>query len=263
MSSTGTAPLPSPPTLGATGLRSWNLALRRALKAVPNLSGAMLEVGCGNGRFIRTIGRARPGLDRHGLDISPIRIQWAQREDSQGHYLLGSAAHLPYAGDAFDVVLLMDVLEHLPDPGRGLGEAQRVLRPGGTLHALVPCEGQPGTLHGLLWKLHLGANLKQRQEGHLQRLTHGQLAVLFARSGFQVLDTTYSMHSLGQIRDLLSYVQREPWAPRWLFANPLYRVFHTVLWLLAYVESTLFGRMPYLAVAIHITAHKPVTEGPP
>ena len=259
-----TSILSTPPifSLGAAHLRSWNLALRRALKAVPNLSGAILELGCGNGRFIRTIGKTRPGLVRHGLDISPLRIRWAQREDPQGNYLLGSATHLPYASDAIDVVLLMDVLEHLPNPRQGLKEARRVLRPDGTLHALVPCEGQPGTLHWLLGKLGLGADLKRRHEGHVQRFTHGQIVALCTQTDLHIFDISYSMHPLGQIRDLLSYVQREPGAPGWLFASPFYRLLDTSLWLLAYGESVLFGRLPFLAVAMHITARKPVAESP-
>jgi SAM-dependent methyltransferase len=51
-------------------------------------------------------------------------VRWAQ----------GRGEDLPYAGAAFDVVLCIGVLHHVPDPLRVLREIVRVLRPGGLLY---------------------------------------------------------------------------------------------------------------------------------
>jgi len=47
-------------------------------------------------------------------------------------------ASIPVEDARFDHVLLTQVLEHLPDPGRVLAELQRVLKPGGTLWLTAP-----------------------------------------------------------------------------------------------------------------------------
>ena len=48
-------------------------------------------------------------------------------------YVVGDAAALPFATGTFDFVLMIEVLQHLPDPARALAEARRVLAPGGVL----------------------------------------------------------------------------------------------------------------------------------
>ena len=164
---------------------------------------------------------------------------------------------LPYRDASFDSVLVFDVLEHLPDPRAGIRELWRVLAPGGLLHALVPCEGQPLTLHWLMWKTDIGADLKERRAGHVQRFTHRSLQRLLEQDGFRTRRMSYSMHPIGQIKDILMHYQEGPESPGWLQRNLLYRGISLALWALSYVESTLLQRVSLSAVALHVTAEKP------
>lgn len=242
---------------GNEGLARWNTALRRAQQEVTGRHGKVLEVGCGAGRFMRSLRGRNPGASFFGCDLDPKSLAAGLSQGDRCHYAAADVHSLPYADSQFATVLIFDVLEHLREPRRALQEINRVMEPGGLLHALVPCEGQPGSLHWLLWLAHCGADLKKRHSGHIQRFTRRGAARLLAGAGFRIEHMTYSMHPLGQARDILSYVQKEDWFRRRRLDNPLFRGLMRVLWGAAYVESNVFLKnVPVGSVVLHVTARK-------
>ncbi|MBI2303193.1 MAG: class I SAM-dependent methyltransferase [Chloroflexi bacterium] len=248
MEKSGGTDIAHPEPLGA-----WNHALRRALKAVKGRR--VLEVGCGEGRFIRAICRRLPQIEGYGCDIDPRVVTRATAFPGGVAYLTAEAAHLPYATSSFDAVLIFDVLEHLWEPEEALREVSRVLKPGGILHALVPCEGQPLTLHWLMARLRWAADLKERHGGHVQRFRHRDVLALLHQSGFHVNTISYSMHPLGQVKDILTYLAREGWAQGALLSL-LLRGAILSLWGASYLESFLLGCLSLSGVAMHVTAEK-------
>ena len=240
----------------AKAIRTRNLALRRAIRALEHHSGRVLEVGAGTGRFLRTLREYRPDLDAYACDFVKDGLSTAHELDPSIHLAQADFTALPYRDETFDIVLVFDVLEHLNDPEQGLRELHRVLAPGGLIHALVPCEGQPATLHWAMWKLNMNSDLKKRHVGHVQRFTHGSLDRMLTEHGFHVESISYSMHPIGQVRDVMMYLEDEPGFPGWVKKNPLFGLVRAGLWGGAYVESTLLGRVPLSAVALHVTATK-------
>ncbi|MCS6802587.1 MAG: methyltransferase domain-containing protein [Chloroflexota bacterium] len=233
-----------------------NTALGHALEAIGPRGGRLLEVGCGAGRFIRTIASLRPDLEPHGSDLGPKSIRLASRYRDGVAYTLASATALPYRDESFDTVILFDVLEHIPGAGpeEALSEIHRVLKPAGVFHALVPCEGQPGTLFWILWKLHFGGDLKVRHGDHVQRFDRQEVIGMVERHGFHVTELRFSMHPIGQVKDILTYVAREPWFRRLRLGGLPFQALMAALWAAGVVEARVLSRVERGAAVVHLTA---------
>src|SRR5262249_44857380 len=97
-------------------------------------NGRLLDVGCGTGGVLRALARGRTVV---GVDQAALALGY-RRERGLGAGVQGSALALPFDAGAFDVCVLMDVLEHVDGEQVLLGEVRRVLRPGGTAVVSVP-----------------------------------------------------------------------------------------------------------------------------
>jgi SAM-dependent methyltransferase len=65
------------------------------------------------------------------------------RQATRADVAVADAGGLPFADASFDVILIRDLLHHLPDRSRALLEARRVLRPGGRLTLIEPNARSP------------------------------------------------------------------------------------------------------------------------
>jgi SAM-dependent methyltransferase len=88
--------------------------------------GRVVDVGCGNGRFVRRLRAARPDLALLGLDISPGILAGVP-----GPVAVAEAARLPLATGSVSAALAMHMLYHVPDIPRAVGELSRVVAPDG------------------------------------------------------------------------------------------------------------------------------------
>lgn len=95
----------------------------------------VLELATGPGLLARHVAPAAARMV--ATDYSPGMIAQAQKGDCPGNlcFEVADATALPYGDDAFDVVLIANVLHVMPAPERALEEIGRVLRPGGLLIA--------------------------------------------------------------------------------------------------------------------------------
>ena len=107
------------------------MRLARCLEVLARRPGPAAAAGLRRGRHVRAIRRERPALTVHGSDLSLTGVREAVRYRDGAHYTVADALALPYRDAAFDIVVLFDLLEHVPDVGRALDEIARVLRPAG------------------------------------------------------------------------------------------------------------------------------------
>ena len=95
----------------------------------------ILDIGCGGGLLSEPM--ARLGAEVVGADPATRNIPVAQLHAEQSgltiDYRLTTAEELAAAGEQFDVVLNMEVVEHVPDPQSYLTACQTLLKPGGLM----------------------------------------------------------------------------------------------------------------------------------
>lgn len=110
----------------------------------------------------------RPRLPLAGtdfLDLCPVAVKRLREHGARA--VVGTAESLPYADGSFDVVCALDIVEHVTDHTRVLGELVRVLVPGGALLLAVP-------LHPARWTPF------DDLVGHCRRYEPGELLGLLA-----------------------------------------------------------------------------------
>jgi SAM-dependent methyltransferase len=106
---------------------------RRGLPAV----GAVLDLGCGDGRLLRQLWRSAPNLELHGLEMpGPAATRAATVPGVSLH--LGGVESARFPEHAFDLVTLVHVIEHLPTPAALLRRVVSWIRPGGRLFVAYP-----------------------------------------------------------------------------------------------------------------------------
>jgi SAM-dependent methyltransferase len=99
----------------------------------------VLELGCGMG--FDTIPFAQAGATVVAIDVSEKCLGLTQRHlgwyGAEADLRLGNAEDLDFPDESFDIVTARGLLMFTPDPAAVVGEAMRVLRPGGVVQAIL------------------------------------------------------------------------------------------------------------------------------
>lgn len=130
----------------------WNAGMRDVAARLLELAvlpdtGRILDVGCGSGQTLSWFLEHRPGWSGAGVDVS-IHGLAAGRAAGVPGLVAGSGLALPFPNAWADVIVCLDVLQHLPLEGgdrKALSEMRRVLRPGGVLLVRTNAQAIPYT----------------------------------------------------------------------------------------------------------------------
>lgn len=143
-----------------------------------------LDLGCGDGRLTRHVDAARVT----GADTAAVALERAaERLPGSELVRVEPDAPLPFEDCSFDLVVSVEMIEHVRDLQTLLSEARRVLRPGGLLALTTPANGRLTALRALVRGF-------EREfpplSPHIRFLTRRSLTGLLADMGFGVEDLT-------------------------------------------------------------------------
>lgn len=106
-----------------------NYFLSRLASLVDSVnSSKILDVGCGEG-IVANFLTNKPSLKPNqivGIDIEPNRLRIARGINPKVQFFQGSIYNLPFQNNSFDLVLALEVLEHLEFPEKAIGELNRI-----------------------------------------------------------------------------------------------------------------------------------------
>lgn len=128
---------------------------------------SVLEIGCGEGFVLDYLAKRQPEVAYTGADLSRAAVTMGRQITARGiAYTCAHGGQMPFPDRSFDLVLLSEVLEHIPGPEQVLAEAIRLSR--AYLLITVPLEPYFQALSDLLVWLNVGHN-----PGHINHWTAG------------------------------------------------------------------------------------------
>jgi SAM-dependent methyltransferase len=158
----------------------WFVGRRRVLLAVldrylkPGKSNRILDVGCGTGTMLGYLSRYGHA---QGIDADEQAVRFCLERGVRDVQQV-TASILPFEDGTFDLVTILDVLEHIDDDAGTLRELHRVLRPGGLLLVSVPA-------YRFLW------GPQDEISNHKRRYVAGTLRGRLVEAGFRVRSLSY------------------------------------------------------------------------
>jgi SAM-dependent methyltransferase len=198
--------------------------------------GRVLDVGCGAGNMahhLRHYGTV-VGVDNN---VRPLAIASSRGLEARE----GTADALPFGDAEFDLVAMLDTVEHVPAEAQAFEECRRVLKPGGRLLITGPA-------FMFLWSRNDDINLHQR------RYSAGELKGKLQQHGFKVLRISYNNFFIFPLAAALIVLRRgrkEPELASPHFDGDAYQVemepaspaVNTLLSLVGRLETALLRRM--------------------
>jgi phosphatidylethanolamine/phosphatidyl-N-methylethanolamine N-methyltransferase len=162
-------------TLAGSFLQKSHFLLEQSLPKLEGLK-TVLEVGAGSGHHFPHVRRSfeKYIMTDGSAEMLGIAMEKYSQEVSSGLLAIEQqdATCLSYSDDSADRLIATHVLEHLPNPVDVLKEWNRVVRPGGIISIILPCDP------GLLWRLgrHFGPRRNAKKLGlaydYLQAAEH-------------------------------------------------------------------------------------------
>jgi 2-polyprenyl-3-methyl-5-hydroxy-6-metoxy-1,4-benzoquinol methylase len=148
--------------------------------------GKLLDVGAWSGTLISEL---RGDFTVHGVEINPHAAAYARQQGFDVR--TGAFGQVDLSDLApFDVITFVDVLEHIPQPGRIIEQARELLRPGGLIVIKVPHFDAQAVKQTALGRLGLSKEGVAQNYSHINHFSPSSLRSALQGRGFDVLDVS-------------------------------------------------------------------------
>jgi SAM-dependent methyltransferase len=130
----------------------WSRQLARRFVQFAGLAGVtrVIDVGCGTGALAAAIAEVAPAAEIVGVDPSAAFVELA-RSQTRGRFEVGDSQALAFDDASFDAACACLVLNFIPDQKVALAEMRRVVRPSGTVAAVVWDHAEGMTMLKTFW----------------------------------------------------------------------------------------------------------------
>lgn len=144
---------------------------------------SIVEVGCGAGGVLASLHEVFPDISYTGFDIAPDAEQFWEKHRARG-IKFHVKDFLNQNADHFDVLLLLDVFEHVPDPFEFLAG---LLGRAGYYIFHIPLDLSAISVAREIPLLNV-----RKKVGHIHYYTKGLALSLLQESGYQIVDWSYT-----------------------------------------------------------------------
>ena len=157
----------------------WHIGRKVILKSLlqrllVNKQGQILEIGCGTGGNLKILSNWGKTL---GIDNSAKALDFCKK-NGLDNILFENAEKMDFSGESFDLIVALDVLEHIKEDGKVVRKAWKALKQNGYFIITVPA-------YQFLWSEH------DRALKHYRRYTASNLAKILQEANFNIIKMSY------------------------------------------------------------------------
>lgn len=161
----------------------------------------ILDYGCGEGRYISILKEFFPESLIYGSDISDVGLSIAKENHPFVQCISMSDEAVNFADESFDLIVCVEVLEHVKNVKKSATEIGRLLKPNGIVIITTPCSNK----YSFEWVINKLTNGLQRsfdgycrfatdEPAHLRRLSDKDVIWLFYKSDIDIHKIYHRAH---------------------------------------------------------------------
>lgn len=159
-------------------------AIEKQLDVKHIISGALLDVGAGQGHFVERLKQKNFKLFAVDLMYSRVEgVEWFVQDLNR---------LLQFKDEKFNVVTCVEVLEHIENPRKLIREMYRVLKPGGILVASTPNNQSWRSILSYIFREHFVAFTNSSYPAHITAMNKTDLSRMCDEAGFSKVDFAYT-----------------------------------------------------------------------
>jgi len=151
--------------------------VKRHLEKIDKLQ-KILDIGCGTGEMLSMLKKYG---DVVGVDIAESALNYCRKRGLKVQK--SNIIKMPFDDNSFDVITMLDILEHVKNDHNGLKEVNRICKPRGKVLITVPA-------YNILWSDH------DRALKHFRRYTAKEMMAKLDDSGFKTIKYSYVITTL-------------------------------------------------------------------